>query len=150
MGEKYVKFGHYKGGKIAVPVKLAASQVFKSRSGQFGYLDGSGNFVIAASGADEIFGHAESGERTSSATAGAEEINVIVDPSAIFRIPVGAGTYDATMRGKTCDIVVTSNIQGADLSASTDDVLVIVNGDLVSNEWVEVMINQKERCQAGV
>lgn len=151
MSEKYVKFGHYRGGNVSVPVKLAASQVFKARSGQFVYLDGSGNAVIADDGANEIFGHAQEAERTTSATAGAEEVKVNIDPSAVFRIPVGAGTYVATMRGKTCDLIVdASNIQGADLTAADDDVLVVVDGDLVNNEWVDVMINQKERCQSGV
>lgn len=147
----HIKYGHYRGGHVSVPVKLAASQVFKQHSGRFVYLDGSGNAVIADDGANEIFGHAEESERTSSSTAGIELANVVIDPTAIFRIPVGAGTYAATMRGKTCDIIKDSNnIQGADLTAADDDVLVIVDGDLVGNAWVDVMINQKERCQSGV
>lgn len=151
MGEKYVKFGHYRGGKVSVAVPLAASQAFKARSGQFVYLDGSGNAVIADDGANEIFGCAQEAERTTSATAAAEQVNVVVDPSAVFRIPVGAGTYAATMRGKSCDLIKDSdNIQGADLTAADDDVLVIIDGDLVNNLWVDVMINQKERSQSGV
>lgn len=151
MGEEHIKYGHYRGGDASVPVKLAASQVFKQRSGRFVYLDGSGNAVIADDGANEIFGHAEESERTSSATAGAEQAKVIIDPTAIFRIPVGAGTYVATMRGKSCDIIKDSNnIQGADLTAADDDVLIIVDGDLVNNAWVDVMISQNERAQAGV
>lgn len=150
MGEDYVKYGHYRGGHASVPVPLAASQVFKARSGQFVNLDGSGNAVVSASGVDEVFGCAEEAERTSSSTAALEVVNVNVDPTAIFRIPVGAGTYVAAMRGKTCDIIKTSDIQGADLTASADDVLIVVDGDLVGNAWVDVMINQKERSQSGV
>lgn len=147
----HIKYGHYRGGHASVAVKLAASQVFKQHSGRFVYLDGSGHAVIADDGANEIFGHAEESERTSSSTAGIELANVNIDPTAIFRMPVGAGTYVATMRGKTCDIIKDSNnIQGADLTAADDDVLIIVDGDLVNNEWVDVMINQKERCQSGV
>lgn len=136
-----LKYGQVRGCHASVPVPLAASQVFKARSGRFVYLDGSGNAVICAAGANVIFGHAEESERTSSSTAAAEVANVIVDPSAIFRVPVITGTYVATMRGKTCDIGVSSNVQGADLAASTDDVLIVVDGDLVNNDWVDVMIN---------
>lgn len=100
MGDDHIKFGHIRGGKVSVPVKLAASQAFKARSGRFVYLDASGYATIADDGADEIFGFAEEAERTSGSTAGVESANVIIDPSAIFRIPVGAGTYVATMRGK--------------------------------------------------
>lgn len=148
---EHIKYGHYRGGDSGVPVKIAASQVFKGRSGRFVYLDGSGNAVIADDGANEIFGHAEESERTSSSTAGIEECKVIDDPSAIFRIPVGAGTYVATMRGKSCDIIKDSNnIQGADLTANTDAVLIVVDGDLVNNAYVDVRINYKERAQSGV
>lgn len=152
MSEDYVKFGWRRGGKVSVPVPLAASQVITAKSGLFVNLDGSGDAVRSADGANEIFGYAEFDgiARTTSSTAGAEVANVIIDPSAVFRIPVLAGTYAATMRGKTCDIKVTSNVQGADLATADDDVFVIVDGDLVGNAWVDVMINQKERCQSGV
>lgn len=151
MGEKYVKFGHYRGGKVSVPVALAASQAFKARSGRFVHLDGSGNAVLSDDGANEIFGFAEAAEKTYSSTAAQDVVNVVIDPSAVFRVPVAAGTYVKTMRGKTCDILIdASTIQGADLTAADDDVLVIVDGDEVDNKWVDVMINQKERTQAGV
>ena len=151
MSQEHIKYGHYRGGNVSVPAKWAASQVVKARSGRFVYLDGSGHLTIADDGANEIFGHAEEADRTTSATAGIEECKVNIDPSAVFRIPVGAGTYVATMRGKTCDIIKdASDIQGADLTANTDVVLIIVDGDLVDNDWVDVMINQKERCQSGV
>lgn len=150
MGQEHIKFGHFRGGRVSVPVKLAASQVFAAKSANFVNLDGSGNAVRSVDGVNEIFGYAEEAARTTHATAGAEEVNVIIDPSAVFRIPVMAGTYAATMRGKTCDIKVTSDVQGADLGANTDAVLIIVDGDLVNNDWVDVMINQKERAQSGV
>ena len=40
--------------------------------------------------------------------------------------------------------------QGADLSAATDNVLIVIDGDTVNNAWVDVMINQNERGQRGV
>jgi hypothetical protein len=148
--DEYIKYGHVRGGAIAVPVPLAASQAFKARSGRFIYLDASGYATLCAAGANEIFGHAEEAQRTSSSTAAAEVANVIVDPSAVFRIPIISGTYVATMRGKTCDIGVSAGIQGADLTAADDDVLIIVDGDEVDNDWVDVMISQNERAQSGV
>jgi hypothetical protein len=144
-----LKYGQVRGGSVSVPVPLAASQAFKAQSGRFVYLDGSGNAVLCAAGANEIFGFAQESERTSSSTAAKEKANVVIDPSAIFRIPVISGTYVATMRGDTCDIGVSAGIQGADLTASTDDVLIIVDGDLVDNKWVDVMISQNERAQTG-
>lgn len=144
------KYGLIRGGHASTPVPLAASQVIKWKSGRFVNLDGSGNAVISVAGANEIFGHIEESERTSNATAALELAKCIVDPSAVYRIPIDTGTYVAAMRGKTCDIGVTSSIQGADLTANTDKVLVVIDGDLVDNNWVDVMINQKERAQSGV
>lgn len=146
--EEHIKYGHYRGGDYGVPVKLAASQAFKARSARFVYLNGSGNATICDDGANRIFGHAEESERTSSATAGVEEAKVIVDRSAIYRIPVGAGTYVATMRGKYCDIIKdSSNIQGADLTAATDKVFKIIDGDLVNNAYVDVMVAAELEAQ---
>jgi len=147
-----MKIGWRRGGKVSVPCPLAASQTFRDNSGAFVYLNGSGHAVLADDGADEIFGYAEVSSDTYSSTAGADFVNVIIDPSAIFRIPVAAGTYVITMRGKTCDLLIDgSSIQGADLSnESADNILIIVDGDAVDNKWVEVMISQNERAQGEV
>ena len=150
MGEAHIKYGWVRGGKTSVSKPLAASQVFKARSGRFVYLDGSGNITVADDGADEIFGFAEESERTSNSTAAVEYANIIIDPTAVFRIPVAAGTYAKTMDGKHCDILIDANgIQGADLTAAADDVLIVIDGNATEG-WVEVMINQKERSQSGV
>lgn len=146
----HIKYGWVRGGKVSVPAPLAASQAFKAASGRFVHKDGSGNCVLSDDGQDEIFGFAEASEMTYSSTAAVDFVNVIVDPTAVFRIPIAAGTFDKTMVQKTCDILINaSSIQGADLSASVDDVLIIVDGNN-SEGWVEVMINQKERAQSGV
>jgi len=151
MAEEDLKYGWVRGGKVSTPVPLAASQTFKAQSGRFVYLDGSGHATVADDGANELFGFAEESERTSSSTAALESANVIVDPSAVFRIPVAAGTYVITMRGKTCDILIdASGIQGADLTANADEVFIIIDGDATDNNWVEVMLNQNERGQQTV
>lgn len=145
-----LKYGQVRGGNIGVTVPLAASQAFKARSGRFVYLDGSGHAVLCGDGANELFGHAEESERTSSASAAAESAKVVIDPTAVFRIPVLNGTFAITMVGKTCDLIDVGGYQGADLAAADDDVLIVVDGDVVGNKWVDVMINQKERAQSGV
>lgn len=147
----HIKYGHYRGGDVKAQDKSiawAAGQVVKARSGRFVY-NNAGAITLCADGADEIMGHAEESEGTP-ATGSAVSGGIIVDPSAIYRIPVGAGTYTAAMLGKTCDLKVTANIQGADLTASVDDVFIIVGGDIVNNEWVDVMLSQNERSQNGV
>jgi hypothetical protein len=152
MGEQ-LKYGHIRGGTVSVPVPLAASQAFKAKSGRFVYLPATtGHATICASGADEVFGFAEEYQRTSSSTAAAEKANIIIDPTAVFRIPVSTGTYVVSMRGKSCDIITnaTTGIQGANLVAADDDVLIVVDGDDVDNKWVDVMISQNERAQSGV
>ena len=144
----HIKYGHVRGGvtKAGNSLVWAASQTVKARSGRFVY-NNAGAITLCGDGADEILGFAEEAEGTPATGAPA---SVIVDPTAVYRIPVGAGTFAASMVGKTCDLKVTSNIQGADLATSTDDVFIIVDGDLTDNAWVEVMLNQIERAQSGV
>lgn len=145
MNAKQLKYGHTRGGSVSVPCATAAS-TFVAASGRFVYLN-AGVATLADDGANEIFGFAD-------VAAGLQVAgtinNIIIDPTAIFRIPVIAGTYVAAMRGKTCDLIITGGIQGADLTASDDDVLIVVDGDEVSNLWVDVMLNPKEIAQSGV
>jgi hypothetical protein len=147
MGENYIKYGYIRGGdRLLKDVVWKASQVVKARSGRF-VINDAGAIAIAGDGANEIIGHADEAEGTPATGAPARVNN---DLTAIFRVPVMAGTYVKAMDGKTCDIKVTSNVQGADLTAATDNVLIVVGGDLVNNEYVDVRINPKEISQAGV
>ena len=141
-----LKYGHVRGGKIGSPSTWVGSDVLKWQSGMF--VIKSGNSVaIAADGANELLGAAEDSERT---TAALDPVNIISDPSAVYRIPVLSGTYVVAMQFKTCDLKVTSNVQGANLAAADDDVFIVIDGDAVDNNWVDVMLNQNERGQAGV
>ena len=54
------------------------------------------------------------------------------------------------MKGKTCDLSVASDVQGADLTASGEDVVLIVDGDLVGNYWVDVRLNPLKMFTTGV
>jgi hypothetical protein len=59
----------------------------------------------------------------------------------VVRLKVNSGTYAATMRYNTCDLSVSSNQQGVQLDASAEDTVIIVDGDLVNNRWVDVIVN---------
>jgi len=139
-----LKYGHVRGGSVSVPCPVAA-ETYYANSGRFVY-NNAGVLTLAGDGQGEIFGFCDCAAGLK--VAGSYE-NVIVDPSAVFRIPIDAGTFVVGMIGDTCDIGITGTVQGADLEASTDDVLIIVGGDLVDNNWVDVMINQNERGQVG-
>ena len=133
-----------------IPCPIAASETFRLKSGRFITMN-AGNAEVADDGDTLLAGwlDPDDGDGASSSTAGASKGGWLPANAAlgvVFRIPVAAGTYAATMLFKTCDLVratiggVTS-IQGAKLDASGEDNLIIVGGDVDNNEWVDVMIN---------
>ena len=144
-----LKYGHIHGGKASKPLPMAVSEVVKAQSGRFVSIDANGRGIIAAAG-EVVFGFVEAPEETTSATAGATIYNAIFDPSAIFRIPVDSGTYIQTMLLQSFDLAITSDIQGADLAASSDDYLILVYGDLDDNNYVDCMFNPDKRGIDGV
>jgi hypothetical protein len=143
-------YGQIRGGKASHPAPIGASEVFKNQSGKFVSNDGSGRAEVAGDGTAAIWGHLECEEFTASATEGADVRNLVVDPSAVFRIPVNSGTYVVAMLGKTCDLSVATSIQGAQLDASSEDTLRIVGGDDVDNNYVELMFIDAKRYNTGV
>jgi len=146
-----LKFGLIKPAQdvVSVPLPMAASEVRGALSSGFVTLDSNGNGVYSVVGSATIFGHVDSPAETASATAGATVYGCIIDPTAVFRVPISAGTYaHATYRGKVCDPAVSSNVQGAALDVTTNALLIIVDGDVSGdNAWVDVMINQEERIR---
>ena len=143
-----VKYGQVSGSRVIVSLPLGASEVFTDTGGKWVVPDGSGYFDAAATGADEIFGWAECGAFTSQATDGLDSVPVNVATDAIYRMPAD-DTVTADMVGKVCDLVVTSNVQYADVGTSDDDVLFIVDVD-IPNQEVLVMLNPAQRGQTGV
>jgi len=144
--QEYIKMGYHRGGKVSAPSTWVGSDVLKNSGGKF--VIKSGNSVaIAAAGANELLGHAEDGERT---TVALDPVNIIIDPTAVYRLPVITGTYVVAMQFDTCDLGVSSDKQGVDLTAATDDVFIIIDGDIDDNLWVDVMLNQNERGAQGV
>jgi len=143
-----VQYGQISGSEAVVSLPLGASEVFTDTGGKWVVPDGSGYFDAAATGATEIFGWARCGAFTSQATDGFDSVPVNVATDAIYRMPAD-DAVTADMVGKVCDLVVTSDVQYADVGTSTHDVLFIVDVD-ITNQEVLVMMNPKERGQTGV
>jgi len=146
---KQLKYGQIRGGKEGYDHIVAASQTILAASGKFvkRTADGTDTVTLAADATAEVIGHLEC--EAIATTLGTEVRKVVNDPTAVYRIPINSGTYTHLMKGKTCDISVSSNIQGAQLDASVENTLVIVNGDLVNNAWVDVMINPNTMHAVG-
>lgn len=130
-----LKYGWRHGGKVSMPVPMAASQVISAQSGKFVFMN-AGAATLNIDGSTTIFGHLEAHAHTPATGA---ELNCIMDLTAIFRIPVNSGTFVVGMLGDYCDISVSSSIQGAQLAASTEDTLIIVGGSAAV--YADVMMN---------
>lgn len=150
-----LKYGPFKGFQLGRGVTgyMGASEVISNASGRFVRGDDSGRLEIAPDGEVEIVGWVEAAAQTCSSTEGGTQVLFFPTPTilgVIFRIPIIAGTYATTMRNKTCDIAVSSNIQGAKLDASGEDNIIIVDGDAVNNAWVDVCLNPAKCGTTGV
>jgi len=107
---------------------VGASEVFKAAGGGVLKEDGSGRVEIATATDTNLIGNSTFNEDfTASSTEGATEIPVCYDLDAVFEIPIDTGTWADTMRGETCDLAVTSNVQGVNLSASSTDVIQLID-----------------------
>ena len=148
-----LKYGWVDGGKAGVYLQggMYASERVDAPGSMFINVttSGYGEFLDDTDTA-ECFGHAELPFGTVSTTSGVTKCNVIVDLSAIYKIPVDTGTYAITMIGDTCDIGVTSYVQGAYLSSSVGEQLIILAGDLENNKWVLVRLNPADQGQTNV
>lgn len=135
---KHIKYGQIKGGEVNIGgLAWAASQVVGNQSGKFFYM-AAGAATLCLDNVAYIFGWAL--ERARTPTVGDLFTgNVALD--AVYRIPINSGTYVVGMIGDLCDISISTNVQGAQLDASVENLLIIVGGDLVDNDWVDVKIN---------
>lgn len=136
-----LKYGWVGGGKASVPVPMAASQDVLYESGKFVFMN-NGAATLCTAGSSYILGHLEYGEGTP--TVG-DEINCIVDPSAIYKIPITAGdTYLVGMIGDTTDLELDVNatgVQSAALAEYGENLIVILGGDATNNKWVLCQVN---------
>jgi len=146
MTTQQLKYDWVTGGLTRWPLAMAASQKFVDRGGKFvDIASGYGTVVDANSsyifGWAEVPGHASGYDYyTTSATAGAEELSVIISPDAVFKMPVAYDgssytvNYAYTVIGTAHDIYRdgTSYVQFADLTNSTDDLLIVLGGKAAS------------------
>ena len=128
MAQQSLQYGRRAGTSVYVTdYPIGASEVFKKKGGAFMVDDASGRLEIAIATGTKIIGHAEFHEDfTASSTEGATVLPIDLDLDNIFEIPINAGTYAATMRGKVCDLSISSSIQGANLAAAAQKVIEIV------------------------
>ncbi len=137
---KQLKYGQIQGGDVSFDHILTTGQAVYNASGRFVKRAGNGTDTVslAGDGDTELLGHMECEQVASSAAGKVVKVNQALD--AEYRIPINSGTYTHLMKGKTCDLSI-STYQGAQLDASSEDTLIIVNGDLVNNAWVDVRLN---------
>jgi len=149
-----LKYGWIRGGKLTIPVPIGNGEVINARSGRFCKNDGSGRAEIAGDTHTVLWGFLES-EPIAAADNTAEgkyTRNLIIDLTAVFRIPIRYESatytvnYSAAVLGKSCDLVVVSGIQYANLTDGDESTIVIVGGQAASaaganDGWVDVMLN---------
>ena len=134
---------------------VAASEVFKKKGGAFVTIDANGRIQIAVAGDVDVIGHAIFNEDlTESSTAGGTVLPVDLSFDSVYELPINTGTWADTMRGKLCDLSVSSSIQGVDLTASGEDVVQLIDkgttnsaGTVVS---VLVKLHPRTLTPAGV
>ena len=134
---RYGRINPNAGVDSTFPAFWAASQVVSAKSGKLVYIDAAGRAALCTGSVAKIVGEAREYARTPTVD---DPVIIDRDLNAIYRVPVNGGTFVKAMIGKTCDITISANIQGADLTASARDIVMIVNGDLVNNLWVDVVI----------
>jgi len=130
MAQQSTEYGRRKShsGANEFTFPVGASEVFKKGGSSFLRTDGSGRVEIAVAGDTEIIGHALLNEDlTASATEGGTKIVVDVSYDSVYEVPIITGTWADTMRGKDCDLVVSANKQGVDLTASGEDVVQLID-----------------------
>jgi len=147
-----LKYGCVAGGMTTVPLAMAASQYFKDRGGKFVDINASGYGETLDASSTMIFGWAETtghGDPTyptyylTSSTAGLTKLPVIIPGmDSIFRMPIAyySATYTVNFSqaivGTEKDIYLdtTSKVQFADLTNSSDDFIVVLDGLAASAE----------------
>jgi hypothetical protein len=150
-----IKYGIVKNEQIApvLYIPMGASEVVPA-GGCFVVDDGSSRMEVAGDGSTLLAGYVfptalDAGYKyqTCSSTEGGTLLPFIpIEAMAgvVVRLPVntGAATTVATCRAKynrTCDLSVSSNVQGLQAGTSTEDTVLIVGGDETGFAWFDVI-----------
>lgn len=131
---------------------MAASEVIKAKGANFIERDSSGHFTIADASTTLLYGILiDHSDETTLSTAG-ETVKNAVPASACPKVlmDVITGTATQAMVGKTCDLAVSSNKVGADVTASTTDVLLIIEVNLDTGQIVAIPNPAKLTGYTGV
>lgn len=152
---KPIKYGYVGGGRVTLEYPVAASQVFVHTGGAFVKLDANKRCDIADSGDAELLGWADTGAFTASATAGVTIVPVIISVDSLFLLPTDVTRTEAQLRalvGETCDLIVATNVQYADVGESNEDVIQIMGYQYydASNQAVVVRMNPNKLAATGV
>ena len=155
MAQQSTEYGYRSGPIQNYTFPVGASEVFKKKGGPFVIVDGSGRVEIAAAGELNIIGAAMINEDfTASATEGETKVPVNLSQEAVYEVPINTGTWADTMRGEACDLSVVSDIQGVDLTASGEDVVILVDKGTTNTAGTVVSVlcrlNPTALAQTGV
>lgn len=132
LAAKITDYSQATGPVESVLYPCAASVAFKYLGAKFVTLDAAEQVALSVAGDTRIHGWAFVGEFTTNATAGIDYVTVNVSREAKYWVPTStAPTRDAV--GKTCDLVVQSGLQKANIGASTTDVLYVHDVDIVNS-----------------
>jgi len=138
---RYGRINEKAAGANVVPVPMEASQVITAASGRFVFMNSSGQAELVDDNSASIFGFLQTHAHT---PTDGDKIGCDIDLTGIWRVPAITGTYVAAMLGDYCDLDISSDIQGVDLTASTNAHVIIVGGDATNNKFVDVMMNPEE------
>ena len=161
MNKLDLKAERIRGNSVGSSVGMGASEVINNWSGKFVKKDASGRAEIAGDGDTQLIGWVEIDAKTTSSTEGADTAILYNSTEDVFRIPLAydGSTYTVNYSGavlwETCDLVVISNVQKANLTTSAEDTIVIVGGkaatSTTSNDgYVDVKLNPNKMHTAGV
>ncbi len=137
---------------VKIPMPMGASEIIPA-GGCFVKDDGSSRMEVAVDGSTLLAGYvfpteldANKKYQTCSSTEGGTIVPFIPISAmlgCVVRLPNAGGTFAITMRNNTADLEVnaTTKEQGVQLDASAEDTVIVVDGDLVNNAWVDVMVN---------
>lgn len=141
---------------LSIPnMLLKPAEVFHAQSGKFVKWDGTDDVAVAGSGDTQLVGWADVQGVTGSvdgytvpASTKPHRCEVFRDINARFVVPSDAAITDA-VKGLTCDLIVTSEIQYADIGESNEDVIIILDTN-AALQLAEVALSPIKLYTAGV
>ena len=143
-----VPYGYARGKRNLIMLPAASGVAFKDLGAKFVVVDANNDVALVSDGENHIYGWANVGEFTTTASAGADKISVDISMKSQYWVPATNGTLSEAMRGDTCDIAVSvGGIVSADIGNSSDDVLLIVDIDIVNSAVLVKIADGKQQAR---